>query len=124
MPFAPWQVCHSANGGFTFKTLNFCNLLHMFFEYILICCPSCCPKELDNNDEARHINHSSMQRPASSPKGERYAFVHLLNISQTGCADVAATLFLRLFEAAFSFSARLYYSTIITTSQERRFGII
>jgi len=64
----------------------------LFFEYILICCPSCCPKGLDNNDTAGHVNHSSMQRPASSPKGERYAFVHLLNISQTGCADVAATL--------------------------------
>ena len=71
----------------------------LFFEYILICCP----KELDNNDAAGHINRSSMQRPASSPKEERYAFAHLLNISQTSCADVAATLFLRLFEAAFLF---------------------
>ena len=31
MPFAPWQVCHSANGGFSFKTINFCNLLHIVF---------------------------------------------------------------------------------------------
>ena len=49
------------------------------------------------------VNTYMHATPCFISKRERYAFVHLLNISQMSCADVAATLFLRLFEAAFFF---------------------
>ena len=110
MPFAPWQVFHSANGGFTFKALNFCNLLHIVFWAYFNLLSKLLSKRTGQRRYSRTHQSFKYATPCFISKRERYAFVHLLNISQMSCADVAAIL---LFAAIWSRFFLFLYTYII-----------
>ena len=125
MPFAPWQVCHSANGGFTFKTLNFCNLLHIVFWVYFNLLSNLLSKTFGQQRYSRTHQSFKYATPCFISKRGSIRLCTSFEYFSNGlrwCGGSSA--FCGSLKPLFSFSAHPYYSAIITTSQEQRFSII